>query len=375
MSETVALAPGLTVPRVLHGLWQVADQERAGTTLDPAAAAAALDPLVDAGFDAFDVADHYGTAERIAGTLRRRRPAVRVLTKWVPEPGVRSRAAVRAAVERSLRRIGTDRLDLLQFHAWSYPDPAWLDCLAHLAELREEGLIRELGVTNFDAVHLDIALRSGFPIVSNQVAASLLDWRAAGAMREVCRTHGVRLLAYGTLAGGFLSRRWVGAPAPPMDEAQTWSRMKYRRFIEAAGGWDRFQPVLGACRRIAHRIGVSVANVACRAVLERPEVAAVIVGVRPGGRSYLHDNRRLLSFSLDERSRQELEAAAAGLDPIPGDCGDEYRRPPYLTASGDLHHHVSEFPDPFPVRRTEDGGRRVDFGAAGRRPSRAVRSG
>ena len=335
---------------MLTGLWQVADQERAGGPLDPLEAARALEPLVEAGLTTLDVADHYGSAELIAGALKRRRPEVRVLTKWAPQPGVSSRRDVEAAVERSLRRIGVDRLDLLQFHAWSYADPTWLDCLFHLADLLAEGRIGRLGATNLDAAHLDLALRSGVPIVSNQVCVSLLDRRAAGAMAEVCRTHGVGLLAYGSLAGGLLSDRWLGAPAPPISEALTWSQMKYRRFIEEAGGWERFQRLLGAARRVADRFGVSVANVACRYALEQPAVAGVIVGARPGARSPLRDNLRLGGFSLDDGSREELAEAAAALDPIPGDCGDEYRRPPYLTASGDLSHHIGRLPAPFPAR-------------------------
>ncbi len=353
------LAPGLELPRVLTGLWQVADQERGGALLDPEAAARALTPLVDAGLCGFDVADHYGSAERVAGALRRQRPepraAVRVLTKWVPPPGVSSPEEVEAAVTRSLDRIGGGRLDLLQFHAWSYSDPHWLDCLFELREQRAAGRILHLGVTNFDAAHWDLALRSGIPLVSNQVCYSLLDRRPAGGLTRVCRTHGVGLLAYGTLAGGLLSDRWLGRAAPPMDESRTWSEMKYLRFIEQAGGWDRFQRLLRSIRRVADRLGVSIANAACRQVLEQPGVAGVIVGARPGAPGHLEDNLRLGAFSLDERSREELAEAQAELDPIPGDSGDEYRRPPYLTASGDLSHHFTELPAPWISRETGRG--------------------
>ena len=369
--ERTRLAAGLEVSRVLTGLWQVADQERDGAALETERAARALEPAVDAGFTTVDVADHYGSAELIAGALQKRRSEVRVLTKWVPEPGVSSRTDVAAAIQRSLDRIGTDRLDALQFHAWSYSDPGWLDCLFHLMEIQTAGRIGHLGVTNFDAVHLDLALRSGIPIVSNQVCYSLVDRRPAGRMTEVCRTHGIGMLVYGALAGGLLSDRWLGAAEPPIDDSLTWSQMKYRRFIDQAGGWDRFQAVLRAARRVADRYAVSIANVAVRCVLEQPAVAGVILGARPGERTHLADNQRLFDFALDGRSRAELAEAQAGLDPIPGDCGDEYRRPPYLTASGDLHHHVSHFPAPYAARNT---GRGAELGPeAGFRE--AVRSG
>ena len=367
------LAPGLEISRVVTGLWQVADQERGGEALDPAFAARALDPYADAGLTTFDMADHYGSAELIAGELAARRDDIQLLTKWVPEPGAASAEMVAEAVTRALDRLGTDSIDLLQFHAWNYADPSWLDCLCELAAHRAAGRIRHLGLTNCDAVHLDMAVRSGVPIVSNQVCFSLLDRRAAGAMTEVCRRHGVALLAYGTLAGGFLSERWLGRPEPPIDESLTWSQMKYRRFIDQAGGWDRFQGLLEVVARVAGRLsranphvtsglvekkgvsgspGVSMANVACRYVLEQPAAAAVIVGARAGERSHIEDNLNLFRISLDDEAREDLDAGCAALDSIPGDCGDEYRRPPFLTASGDLSHHLTQLPAPYPVRRS-----------------------
>jgi len=105
-----------------------------------------------------------------------------------------------------------ERLDLLQFHAWSYADPSYLDVLFELQELRRRGLILHLGLTNVDAAHLKLILDSGIEVVSSQVSFSLLDRRARdGGLLEVCRERGVSLLAYGTLAGGFLSDRWPGA--------------------------------------------------------------------------------------------------------------------------------------------------------------------
>ena len=355
--ERALLAPGLEVSRVLTGLWQVADQERGGRVLDPQSAARALEPYADAGFTTFDMADHYGSAEIIAGALATRRHDVQLLTKWVPEPGPASADTVAAAVDRALGRLGTSRIDLLQFHPWSYADPSWLDNLFLLAEHQGAGRIRHLGLTNCDAVHLDMAIRSGVPIISNQVCFSLIDRRGAGAMSRVCRAHGVGLLAYGTLAGGLLSDRWLGRDEPAIDESLTWSQMKYRRFIDQAGGWERFQELLRSVRRVADRLGVSVANLACRYVLEQPAVAGIIVGARPGQRSHIEDNLGIFRFALDDRARRELAAACEALIPIPGDCGDEYRRPPFLTAAGDLSHHVTHFPAPYPVVAGDDAAR------------------
>jgi aryl-alcohol dehydrogenase-like predicted oxidoreductase/enamine deaminase RidA (YjgF/YER057c/UK114 family) len=379
--ERIDLAPGLTFPRVVTGLWQIADMERAGT-LDLDATARAMLPYIDAGLTAFDMADHYGSAELIAGRARPHESEggqhVQLFTKWVPPPGPVTAAAVRAAVERSLQRLRVPALDLLQFHAWNYADPSWLDALFHLHDLQRDGLIRHLGLTNVDAAHLRLVLTSGIPVVSNQVSASLIDRRAAGALAAVCQEFDVSLLAYGTLCGGWLSDRWLGAAEPDWERQGTWSQMKYGRFIRVAGGWPALQRVLRAARHVADRHGVSIANVATRFVMQQPGVAAVIVGARLGDRSHVADNLRLSEFVLDERDRRELEGALATLTPIPGDCGDEYRTPPFLTASGDLSHHLDTFPPPYEVRDGAHGTRRCFSGTTWEPLAgycRAVRSG
>jgi aryl-alcohol dehydrogenase-like predicted oxidoreductase/enamine deaminase RidA (YjgF/YER057c/UK114 family) len=349
MIEYCALAPDLTISRVLTGLWQIADMEREGP-LDPSATAKAMHPYVDAGFTTFDMADHYGSAEIIAGTFKTQEKfgdRVQLLTKWVPRPGPITRTDVREAVQRALDRLQSDALDLMQFHAWNYADPAWLDCLFWLQELKAEGLIRHLGLTNFDAAHLRIAVSSGIDIVSNQVCYSLIDQRAAGAMTEVCRQYGVKLLAFGTVAGGFLSEKWLNQPEPEMDTLSTWSQMKYKRFIDAAGGWDAFQALLRTVDAVARKHGVSVANVASRCILDQPSVGGVILGARLGKSEHVAENTRLFSFQLDAEDRGAIREAQARLRPIPGDCGDEYRKPPFLTASGDLSHHLENIPPPY----------------------------
>ncbi len=355
--ERCELAPGFTISRVLTGLWQIADMERGGKALDAEATAAAMVPYVDAGLTTFDMADHYGSAEEIAGLFRRVHGSgtVQLLTKWVPQPGRTTKDDVRAAVGRSLDRMQTERIDLLQFHAWNYPDPSWLDCLFWLQELQQEGLIRHLGLTNFDTAHLRIVLHSGIDVVSNQVCFSLIDQRARAGMCDLCLQHGVKLLAFGTVAGGFLTERWLGRPEPGWEDLSTWSEMKYRRFINEAGGWEALQGLLRTVERVARRHGVSMANVACRAILEEPAVGGVIIGARLGMSEHLGDNLRLFQFELDDTSRSEIDAALAKLRPIPGDCGDEYRKPPFLTASGDLSHHIEALPFPYVAQPGADG--------------------
>ena len=345
-------ARSLSVARIVTGLWQMADQERDGKPFDLDHAAERLADYARAGFDTFDMADHYGSAEIVAGRAARilaaeGSPRPTILTKWCPAPGPMDRATVRKGVETALDRLGVDCIDVMQLHWWQYQSPEYLDAHAGLMALREEGLIREIGLTNFDAAHLRLVSRHGIEIATNQVCFSLLDRRAAGAMSDAAREHGVGLLAFGTLCGGFLSDAWLGRPEP--EAIPDWSRMKYKRFIDAAGGWEPFQALLRALSGVAGRHGVSIANVAGAWALGHDAVAAIIVGARLGENDHKADNVATMDLRLDADDHAAIDAALADLAPIPGDCGDEYRRPPFLTASGDLRHHLDAMPPPMAV--------------------------
>ena len=381
MIETIELAPGFTISRVLTGLWQIADLERDGETLDPAASAQFMASYVEAGFTTFDMADHYGSAEVIAGYFKNNHasgPKARLITKWVPKPGMVTRRDVRDAVKRSLHRMQTDQLDMLQYHAWNYSDPAWLDSLFWLQELKEEGLIGHLGLTNFDSVHLRVAVASGIEILTNQVSYSLLDQRAANEMTAVCQQYDVKLLAYGTLAGGFLTEKWLGKAEPSADQLTTWSQMKYKRFIDAVGGWSRLQSVLQVLDDVASRYQVPVSSIASRYMLDQPAVGGVILGARLGHSDHIEENLGIFELSLSQQDRDSIQQVVSALDPIPGGCGDEYRKPPFLTATGDLSDHIESIPTVFTPVAGDNGKSRVFSGTSWEDFAgycRAVRSG
>jgi aryl-alcohol dehydrogenase-like predicted oxidoreductase len=329
------LTPDLRICRILNGLWQMSG---AHGRIDPAAALAAMPAYHDAGFTTWDLADHYGPAEDLIGAFRRQLRAERgdaalgamqAFTKWVPPPGPMTRPVVEGAIATSRRRMDTETLDLLQFHWWDYDDARYLDALHELDALRKEGQFRHLALTNFDTHHLKTTREAGIPIVSNQVQYSLIDRRPEVQMAAYCRESGVGLLTYGTLCGGLLSERYLGRPEPGRGALDTASLRKYKQMIDAWGGWDLFQELLAVLDAIARRHGASLANVAVRAILDRPAVAGVIIGVRLGLSDNREENRRVFAFRLDGEDWERIEAVsrrARDLYALIGDCGDEYRR-------------------------------------------------
>jgi aryl-alcohol dehydrogenase-like predicted oxidoreductase len=324
----------LTICRILNGMWQVSG---AHGRIEPARAIDEMMVYHDAGFTTWDLADHYGPAENFIGDFRRefalrhgaeRLSEIQAFTKWVPRPGRISRRAVEQAIGISLSRMGVECLDLLQFHWWDYSDAGYLDALKHLADLRNEGKIRHLALTNFDTERLGLITDHGIHIVSNQVQYSLLDRRPEVRMVAFCRDHAITLLTYGTVLGGLLSGKYLGQPEPRPAALNTASLQKYKNMIDAWGGWGLFQELLAVLNQIAIKHQASIANVGVRYILDRPTVAGVIVGTRLGVAQHMADNGRVFGFELDADDHASINpvlAKSRDLMNLIGDCGDEYR--------------------------------------------------
>ncbi len=334
-NSTFQLTPNMSICRVLNGMWQVSG---AHGTIDPKAAIQNMFDYIDAGFTTWDLADHYGPAEDFIGEFRRQLittrgeeawSKVQAFTKWVPRPGRMTRRVVEDNMTRSLRRMDVDTLDLLQFHWWDYDDERYLDALEHLADLRDEGKIRHLALTNFDTAHLKTITDAGIRVVSNQVQFSLIDQRPEVEMTAFCQENNISLLTYGTVCGGLLSEKYLDHPEPKRRILNTASLQKYKNMIDAWGGWGLFQELLAVLKPIAEKHAASIANVATRYILDRPAVAGVILGVRLGVADHRQDNARVFDFSLDEADNSQIEAVltkSRDLYQLIGDCGDEYRR-------------------------------------------------
>ena len=347
-------------PPVIIGLWQIADMERKNPSLNPASLVKEMEAYLEAGLYFFDMADHYGSAEIIGGLLIKKRKeegkSLPVLaTKWVPKPGYNSRTSVKDAVALALKRLQVETIDLLQFHAWDYTDPSWIETLFYLDELRKEGLLQALGVTNMDTVHLKMAIDSSIPIVSNQISHSLFDQRGSSEMIPYCSKNNIQVLCYGTVAGGFFSEKWLGKEEPAIEELPTWSLMKYKRFQEEVCDWPTFQILLGKLKELSKNLNVSVAQLASLFIKEESNCNSVIIGARLGEKEHIEENKQLGFMGLDDKTKNEISSIIQKFNPLKGDCGDEYRYPPFLTASGDLSHHIATFPPAFEVKNEGNG--------------------
>jgi aryl-alcohol dehydrogenase-like predicted oxidoreductase len=227
-------------------------------------------------------------------------------------------ADVDRAIDRSRSRLGVDRLDLVQFHWWDYDTTGYVRAAERLTELRERGALRDIGLTNFDTPHLLELRAAGVPVLTHQVQYSVLDSRPAGAMAAACEAHGIGLLCYGALAGGFLSERWLGAPEPH-EPLENRSLTKYKLIIEEFGGWALFQDLLGTLDAVARRHGTTIGAVAIRWTLLRPNVAAVITGARSA--EHVAQTVGAVSLALDDGDLGQIDAV---LSRASGPSGDVY---------------------------------------------------
>ena len=329
------LAPDLTICKIVNGMWQVAGGHG---YIDHKLAIEDMIRYHDAGFTSWDLADIYGPAEDFIGDFRRKLSAlkreeelnkVQALTKWVPQPRIITRSIVDESIQRSLRRMGVSSLDLLQFHWWDYNNPYYMDALKYLSDLRDKGILKHLGLTNFDTERMQIMVDSDIQIVSNQVQYSIIDRRPEVKMIPFCIKHKISLLAYGSICGGLMSERYLGRTQPPsIADLDTLSLRKYKKIIDAWGGWALFQELLSTLNRIAQKCNVSIANVATRYILDKAAVAGVIIGARLGISDHISNNALVFNFSLDKSDYNDIEAVCTrsnNLFETIGDCGDEYR--------------------------------------------------
>lgn len=327
LPERSRIEPDYSFARVINGCWQLA-AGHGGNSQDESTLFSRFANLVDAGFTTFDCADIYTGVESLLGRFIKSFPArnkIQVHTKFVPDLPVLARldrGIIEAGINRSLARLDVERLDLVQFHWWDYNIPGYLDALDVLDSLRLQGKIRHLGLTNFNQHHLQKILDTGIPVAGLQLQFSLLDRRAQNGMSTVCEQRGIKMLAYGALAGGLLTGAFLGAQPPGTNNR---SLVKYRLIVEETGGWERFQALLSSLQGIAENHGVSIAAIAARWVLNQAGVSAVILGT--GSHDRIEENLQMLKLQLSSDDERLISEALGKMPIPPGDVFDLERQP------------------------------------------------
>lgn len=291
---------GLRVSRIAFGCAELGHRPRGqdGVRL--------VEMALDMGITLFDTADVYtnGESERLLGqAVRNQRDRCVIATKFrhgAAAPGA-SRKSIRVALESSLKRLGTNYIDLYQMHA---PDPVTPieETIGTLQDLVSEGKILYFGLCNVrswqavDAQHTARAL-GGTPVASVQSQVNLLDLSAFFELRPVIERFGLGLLCASPLARGLLSGTYSRAHPPAEGHRLVKSK--------GAGYWnERGIAVAERIRSAGERMDRKPVHVALEALLALRQVSSVVVGASSA--EQLHDLKGIRFGELDELSARDL---------------------------------------------------------------------
>jgi len=330
-----SLVAGYEISPVIKGGWQLSSGHSLDRKIEDEQAISDTVAFIEAGISTLDFGDIYTGVEELIGKAVKRlatRDLVQLHTKYVPNENFLhdfDRTDVRTIVERSLTRLGVETVDLVQFHWWKYEAQNYLVAMEELFKLKAEGKIRHVGITNFDLPHVKEFVSAGFKPASIQLQYSILDRRPEAGLTEYCAANDIGLLCYGTVAGGFLSEKFLNMPEPK--QVETRSNVKYQLIIEEFGGWALFQELLQALKSIADKYSTDIATIASAYMLGRPAVKGVIVGAR--NISHLQSNLRIPEIVL---TADDLAALQAVLSQSTGPTGEVY----YLERYTDKHRNI-----------------------------------
>lgn len=257
-----------------------------GGRVDEAGSLRVLAEALDSGINLIDTADVYsgGESERCVGkALKGKREQAVIATKFAgktgdgPNDSGGSRLYIRRAVERSLKRLDTDYIDLYQMH-WPDPDTPVEESLETLNDLVHEGKVRYVGCSNYHGWQIAeaacVAARSQFvPFSSAQNQYSLLRREIEAEVIPACAHFGLGVLPYFPLAGGLLTGKYRPGEPPPGDS-------RLGRNPAAAQRWltDKNYSVVTKLERFAQERGVSLLTIAIGWLAAKPQVSSVIAG-------------------------------------------------------------------------------------------------
>lgn len=324
---TAQIGKNLFVSRTMQGHWQLAGGHGKYNREE---AIKNMVAYYKAGITSLDTSDTFGASEVIVGKFMKKTPMAVPCTKlscyrFLDEIDI---TEVRMRIKKACEILNIEKLPLVALSWSNYGIKRYIDVALMLTELKEEGLIQEIGVTNFDLIRLKELKDAGVSIASHQVQLSCLDQRAVqSGMMDWCEENDVSLIAYGTVASGILSDKFLGRPPPTQEEKNTASMRLYSKTAERFGDWNLVQELLKTMRSIADNVQSSgrcpdanIANIAQRYVLDSKAVASIVVGIR--NQDHLSSNVRTHSFQLTSLERDAINAVISKRDGQTGDVWD-----------------------------------------------------
>lgn len=284
-----------------------------GNETDEATSCAQIDEFLGRGGNFIDTADMYnaGASEEIVGrAIAGRRDQVIIATKGRlqmgddPRDSGAGRDHLLRACEASLRRLGTDHIDLYQIH-WPDYDVPIAETLGALDELVTAGKVRFIGCSNYGGWQLAEALATsqahGWPsFVSLQSRYSLLSRELDMELLPNCRKHAIAVLPWSPLGGGALTGKYTPGGAPPPDSRLTGAWKFLAHELD-----ERNQAIAAEVSRIATETGHTMAQVALNWVTDRPGITAPVLGART--LEQLLDNLGSVGWHLDDEHTKALD--------------------------------------------------------------------
>jgi len=272
-----------------------------------------VDYAIEAGVNLFDTAEGYGKSEEILGKLLQGKRAKIILatkiggSQW-------DYATMKTHIKRSLKRLRTDYIDLYQIHWPKIKEVPWIgrdmeekdyeDIFTSMAQLKEEGLIRFAGISNFRLNLLQEFSEEALDfIVANQVPYSLL-WRAyeVEGVSDFCKKKKISFLPYSPLAQGLLTGRF-GKEGEEITEDTRQSNILFNEPI-----YTRALKVVDVVKKIAEEVDATPSQVSLKWAMERKVVASVLAGVRK--LNHLKDNIEAVNLQLTNEQLDELDRAS-----------------------------------------------------------------
>jgi aryl-alcohol dehydrogenase-like predicted oxidoreductase len=262
---------------------------------------------LDAGINWIDTAEVYGNgrSEELVGVaVEDRRDEVVLATKIAPEASGVGAEEVRMGCEASLKRLNTDRIDLYQIH-WPSHSVPMEETWAAMAALVDDGLVRAIGLSNFDREQIERCERIRH-VDSLQPHFSLLHSQNRGLVKW-CGEQGIGVVAYGPLAFGLLTGVIT---AESRFDRRDWrsghAGMGYYPELFAPGRLERSLAVVDGLRPIAERLGITLSQLALAWVIHQPGVTAAIAGSR--NPEHVRENAAAGDMQLDRATLEEIEA-------------------------------------------------------------------